>query len=161
MTPVNRIFGSDATESIEKTYNAKYVIDACLKAADGSWINSPAAIFHTEVAHPAGSNYMALYWSEIHNGWMITDGIGAVEGVFNGVLFDDGELVHSRFRHDYFVHREAMADGARDYYKTSGCPEGSRHIKFKVDGPNLVEYTMEDQLIEEYDRMAAMMKKVA
>jgi hypothetical protein len=160
MNPVNRMFKDETIIGIEKHYNATYVVDACLKNINGAWVNFPAAIFHTETAHPQGSNYMAMYWSE-NDGWMVTNGFEAVQGVFHGIVFDDGELVHSRFRHDYFVHREAMADGARDYHRTNTCPQGSRHIKFKVDGAKLVEYTMEDELIDEYDRMAAMPRRVA
>ena len=118
-------------ESVCKDYNAKYVIDTCLRTATGEWANFPAAIFYTEQAHPQGSNYFALFKS-MHGEWMISNGYEAVQGVFHGILFEDGELVHSRFRHDYFVHREAMADGARDYFRTSTCPKGAKQIKFEV-----------------------------
>ena len=138
MKPVNRTFSDNHIVKIEEKYNAKYVIDSCLFMSNESWMDSPAAIFYTEEPHPQGSNYFALYWSTIHDGWMITDGIKAVQGEFNGFLFEDGELVHSRYRHDYFEHREAMVDGGRDYFRSYQCPKGARPIKFKVVGSNLV-----------------------
>ena len=131
MRPVNRMLQDKTIESVCKQYNAKYVIDTCLRTVDGAWANFPAAIFYTEEAHPEGSNYFALYKS-MHGDWLITNGFNAVQGEFHGILFEDGELVHSRYRHDYFVHREAMADGARDYFRTGTCPEGAKHIKFQI-----------------------------
>jgi len=131
MKPVNMMLEDKTIESVCKDYNAKYVIDTCLRTATGEWANFPAAIFYTEQAHPQGSNYFALFKS-MHGEWMISNGYEAVQGVFHGILFEDGELVHSRFRHDYFVHREAMADGARDYFRTSTCPKGAKQIKFEV-----------------------------
>jgi hypothetical protein len=139
MKPVNKFFSDEHIAKIEEKYNAKYVIDACLQNKNGSWINFPAAIFYTEEAHPQGSNYMAFYWSEIHDGWMITDGQSAVKEPFGGFLFEDGELVHSRFRHDCFVHRDAMVDGGRDYFKSSANVEGARRINFKIEKDQIVE----------------------
>jgi hypothetical protein len=125
------MFEDDKIAGIEQHYNAAYVIDACLKSTNGFWVDFPAAIFYTEKAHPEGSNYFAYYWSE-NDGWMITNGFNAVQGVFNGFVFEDGELVHSRYRHDYFEHRGAMVDGGRDYVRSSACPEGAKAIRFQV-----------------------------
>lgn len=132
MKPVNRMFGDLQIQFLEEKYKAKYVIDTCLRTVKEGWANFPAAIFYTEETHPQGSNYFAMFKDPTTDDWMISNGYEAVQGVFHGILFEDGELVHSRFRHDYFVHREAMADGARDYFRTSTCPEGAKHIKFEV-----------------------------
>lgn len=140
MKPVNKFLDDEHITKIEKNYNAKYVIDACLRSGeDGAWGNFPAAIFYSEEPHPQGSNYMALYWSMVHAGWVVNEGKSAVQGVFNGFLFEDGELVHSRYRHDYFVHRGAMVDGGRDYFRCGERPDGAKSILFKVDGPNLIK----------------------
>ena len=139
MKPVNKIFSDENIAKIEEKYNAKYVIDSCLKNIGGSWVNSPAAIFYTEEAHPQGSNYMALYWSEISDGWMIADGQSAVQGELGGFLFEDGELVHSRYRHDFFVHRGAMVDGGREYFRSSARVEGAKRIQFKIENGQIVE----------------------
>ena len=129
MRPVNRMLPDVLIKDIELKYNAKYVIDSCLKSDSSNWLNFPAAFFYTEEKHPRGSNYFAMYSL---GGWMITNGIRITEGVFNGFLFEDGELVHSRYRHDWFEHRGAMVDGGRDYFRTSTCPEGAKQIKFEV-----------------------------
>ena len=141
MKPVNRTFSEEQIKIIEEKYNAKYVIDSCLKNIGGSWVNFPAAIFYTEIAHPHGSNYMAMYHSDIHDGLMVADGKSALVGKFGGFLFDDGELVHSRYRHDYFVHRDAIVDGGRDYFRSGGLVEGARRIYFKIEKDQIIEVT--------------------
>lgn len=129
MKPVNRMLPDVLIKDIELKYNAKYVIDSCLKSDSGNWLNFPAAFFYTEEKHPRGSNYFAMYSL---GGWMITNGIRVSEGVFHGILFEDGELVHSRYRHDWFEHRKAMVDGGRNYFRTSTCPEGAKQVKFNI-----------------------------
>ena len=129
MKPVNRMLPDVLIKDIELKYNAKYVIDSCLKSDSGNWLNFPAAFFYTEEKHPRGSNYFAMYSL---GGWMITNGIRVSEGVFHGILFEDGELVHSRYRHDWFEHRGAMVDGGRNYFRTSTCPEGAKQVKFNI-----------------------------
>ena len=136
MRPVNRMLLDVSIEDIENKYNARYVIDACLKNIDGQWMEFPVAIFYTEKAHPQGSNYFAIYWHSAN--LMISNGFSAVQGEFNGILFEDDELIHSCYRHDYFEYRDAVVDGGRDYFRTSRCPKGARPIKFKVVGPDLV-----------------------
>lgn len=141
MKPVNRMFHDDSIAEIEKKYNAQYVFDSCLKTVDGDWANYPSAIFYTEKAHPEGSNYFALYKS-ITGDWMITNGLNAVQGEFLGFLFEDGDLVHSRYRHDYFIHRNVMVDGGRDYFKSSSLDvDGAKRIYFKIEKDQIVEVT--------------------
>lgn len=137
MKLVNRGLSEDMICKIEEQYKAEYVMDTCLKTHDGQWTNWYGCIFYTKEPHPKGSNYFALFKDELE-GWKITNGLSAIEGEFNGILFEDGELIHSRFRHDCFVHREAMVDGGRDYVRTGGIPADARPIKFKVVGPDLV-----------------------
>ena len=136
MKPVNRMLSAESIAKIEEKYSAKYVIDGCLKHSD-DWINFPVAVFYREEKHPRGSNYFALYLSS--DGAVITDGLSAVQGEFQGFLFDDGTLVHSRYRHDYFTYGNAMVDGGRDYFRSSECPPGARFVTFSVADGLLVE----------------------
>ena len=136
MRPVNRMLPDDLISDIEKKYKAKYIMDSCLKSESGNWLNFPAAFFYTEEKHPEGSNYFALY--KLDGSTYITNGIRITEGEFNGFLFEDGELVHSRYRHDWFEHRGAMVDGGRDYFRCGERPDEAKSILFKVVGPDLV-----------------------
>ena len=143
MKPVNKMLPDVLIEDIEKKYNAKYVMDSCLMLQDGSWANWPAAFFYTEEKHPEGSNYMVFYKNQFDQGeWLITNGIRISQGEFYGFLFEDGELVHSRYRHDYFEHRGVIVDGGRDYFKSSGSSEefvNAKRITFKIENGNIVE----------------------
>ena len=136
MRPVNKMLNDKSIALICQKYKAKYVLDSCLKTVDGQWANFPAAFFYTEEKHPEGSNYFAMYQRD--GGWMITDGIRITEGTHNGILFDDGELVHSRYRHDYYMHRDAMVDGGRDYFR-HGIVEGAKPVKFKIVDGNIIQ----------------------
>lgn len=117
---------------IENAYNAKYVFESCIKHKDGGWCNFPIAIFYTEEAHPRGSNYFGVFVNESGD-FMITNGISATEP-FDGLLVD-GDVVYSRYRHDYREYKGAIVDGGRDYFKRStdrGTP-----VKLQVVGDHL------------------------
>ena len=139
MNPVNRMLSAENIADLEERYNAKYLFDTCLKCLDGSWANYPGAVFYTEEAHPEGSNYFALYWDNMGESLYITDAFSSIQGEFLGFLFEDGELLHSRFRHDYMTYREAMVDGGRDYFRASECPPEARPVTFSVLDGRLVE----------------------
>ena len=99
---------------IEKEYNAKYVLETDLKSKHGGWANRPAAIFYTEEAHPRGSNYFALYFDG--SSLMITDGLHSIKDVVFTGIEAEGEVVYSRYRHDYREGKNgAFVDGGRDY----------------------------------------------
>lgn len=129
-------------EELEQKYNAKYVLESCLKGKDGSWLNRPAAIFYTEDPHPEGSNYFAIYLDYNMDGTlvpMITNGLSAInEVVFLG-LEAEGEVIYSRFRHDYRDAKNgAYVDGGRDYFKYGGDRFDDYNIvRFKVAEGNI------------------------
>lgn len=129
----------DGIKLIEKKYNAKYVLETCIKDTNDQWANMPCAIFYNEEAHPQGSNYFALYYSQRHNTFMITNGLSAVDGVvFNGIECED-EVVYSRYRHDFRKHKNgAYIDGGRDYTRFGGDAfEDYNHVKFIVNKDRL------------------------
>ena len=120
---------------VEKKYNAKYLLETCIKNLSGEWCNFPAAIFYAKEPHPDGSNYFALYIHPERGGVMITDGISAVKDVvFNGVDTGNGVL-YSRYRHDYRVVNECMVDGGRDYFRSNG---NGKPVEFMVDKDKIV-----------------------
>lgn len=119
-------------KKIEKHYNAKYVLESCLKPKDSGWLNFPAAIFYTEKAHPAGSNYMAIF-KEGHD-LVIADGITAVKDVIYEGLEAEGEVIYSRYRWDGRSGKNgAFVDGGRDYFRYGGDRfDDYNRVKFKV-----------------------------
>jgi hypothetical protein len=116
----------------EKEYNAKYILETDLKYKDGGWANRPAAIFYTEKAHPRGSNYFAVYFSG--DSLMITDGLPSVKDVVFSGIEAEGEVVYSRYRHDYREGKNgAFVDGGRDYFRYGGDRFSDYNVvKFKV-----------------------------
>lgn len=118
--------------AIERDYNAKYVLETCLKAKDGGWANFPAAVFYTDEPHPQGSNYFAMYFHE--GDLMITDALPSIKDVIFEGLEAEGEVVYSRYRHDYREGKNgAFVDGGRDYFRYGGDRFDDYHrVKFKV-----------------------------
>ena len=105
---------------IEKKYNAKYVGEFCLKTRDGQWANEAASIFYQKTPPVAGySHYFALIKRD--GQIYITSGQSAVDGTIWGIKAKDGEIIYSRFRHDYRVSKDGSVfiDGGRDYTKSS------------------------------------------
>jgi hypothetical protein len=120
----------DAIEKIEKKYDAKYVLESCIKGINGSWCNFPAAIFYTEKAHPDGSNYFAMYIDPERGDLMITNGISATEPVYAGIAINE-HVIYSRYRHDYRYLGDSSVDGGRDYFKYSS--PSAKIVKFVIN----------------------------
>jgi len=127
----------DMISVIEREYNAKYVLETDLLGKDkfsGAtfWLNKPAAIFYTEKAHPRGSNYFALYFDG--SSLMITDGLHSIKDVVFSGIEAEGEVVYSRYRHDYREGKNgAFVDGGRDYFRYGGDRFSDYNVvKFKV-----------------------------
>lgn len=119
---------------VEKQYGARYVFETCLRKGNSEWANFPVAVFYNDVAHPKGSNYFALYRDPLTDKFMVTDaGPSVIDEEFAG-LEAEGEVVYSRYRHDYRVSKNgAFVDGGRDYFRYGGDPfDDYNLVKFKV-----------------------------
>jgi hypothetical protein len=102
----------------------------------GGWSEEPAAVFWQEkTTDPAHSNYFGLVVQ--NNTLMICNGSSVAEGTWAGMLDPvSGEIVFSRYRHDYRQTRsgKVTVDGGRDYFKGGG----GRPVELKFDGPMMV-----------------------
>jgi hypothetical protein len=120
-------------KKIEKHYNASYVGDFCLDRHFGQtgkspyWTDYPYAVFYTETpAKPEYSNYfgMCLRWlpHETSSVVIITNAISAATGYWDGMVADNGEIVYSRYRHEFHSSKDGSVavDGGRDYIKVMG-----------------------------------------
>jgi hypothetical protein len=133
------IFGEKQIAIIEEKYNAKYVFETCLRARDGGWANFPAAVFYQEEAYPGGSNYFAMYFGEDGNVYITDAGPSIIDEEFTG-LEAEGEVVYSRYRHDYRAGKNgAFVDGGRDYFRYGGD---------KFDDYNIVKFRVEKDHLE-------------
>ena len=119
----------------EELYGAKYMGYWCTKRLNGeSWNDNPVDVFYqpnpdTEKGH---KHYFGLF---VQGGVLyITDATSAFSDPITGIETDDGEVIVSRYRHDYVEKDKYMIDGGRDYLRTSGGP----FVRIRVDGPEFV-----------------------
>ena len=126
-------FKADGIKKIEELKSAVHMGHWCTRAPDGNWNEQPVDLFY--VANPdiskGHSHYFGMFYR--NHTLYITNGESAFPTDNNiiGVLADDGEVLVSRFRHDYQERKGAMIDGGRDYTRASSP---ARYVKVDVDG---------------------------
>lgn len=109
-------------DSIEKKYSGRYIGDFCIKKNSDTWTETPLAIFYNPTPlKPEHSNYFGIMVVS-KTSYIITNGASAFCEPIVGVVADDGEVVYSRYRHDYVVSSDnsVFIDGGRDYCRSSG-----------------------------------------
>lgn len=105
---------------VEAKYNAKWVGQLPLHTVSRGWSEDNCGDVYYQETPPHGySNYFALIFR--HGGLYITSAATAVIGSICGVKADDGEIIYSRYRHDYRTSKDksVFVDGGRDYLKTN------------------------------------------
>ncbi len=143
-------FDDKTLAELEKHYNAKFVCDTCLVDVKGTKGNFAASVFYTEEAHPEGSNYLALYYKYAlgeNLGLFVADGICVLDQIFEGIVADNGDVVYSRYRHDFVTSPDGSvsADGGQEYGRflwTNGAQPDI--VKMHVEGAKLVIMESED-----------------
>lgn len=114
------IFSEKQIKIIEKAYQATYVCETSIRTKNG-WSDFPVAIFFCEEKHPDGSNWMAVNWS--YDGMIcIRNGISAVVESFTGIIAKNGDIIYSRYCHDYRTSPDGSVtiDGGREYTRLVG-----------------------------------------
>jgi hypothetical protein len=134
--------GSQSTRvgisTVESKYGVTYIADLCIRTAAGEWSEHPVSIFwqanpKIELGH---THYMGAFVDRDGSSY-VTNGISAAEGIWNAAVADNGEIVFSRWRHDFreSTDKSVMVDGGRDYFK---CSNPSRRVALKLDGPDFI-----------------------
>ena len=119
---------------IEQHYNAQFVLETCINSkldGTGAWVNNPYLIFYTPIAHPQGSNWMAIGYepSQITRDTklIIRDG----QSVYNADQIkptlicaynsETNQYFTSTHRHDHHTldTNNNYIDGGRDYIRYS------------------------------------------
>lgn len=121
------LFTQEQVENICKVKNAEYVCDT-----EKNDIH--CAVFYGDLPHPdSGSRYFALYYSGLEGRLMITDGSFVEDQEITGVIADNGDIIYSRYRHDYRTSEDGtvFVDGGRSYVRCSMLPE-DRFVKLTV-----------------------------
>lgn len=136
LEPTGSTYQPIDVKRVEKKYNATYVGDFCLKTKNG-WSDSPVAIFWQETPPVEGySNYFGIF---VQNDTLyITSGASAFAEPIDGIVADNGEVIFSRYRHDFHESSDhsVMVDGGRDYMRVLGNIRNP-HVHIVPDGPKL------------------------
>jgi hypothetical protein len=146
-------FSPEQLEKIEAHYEAKYVCETCLKNPGGGWVNSSVSIFYQPDASKVpegGSQWFGLFFKavdpfDLHEDTprqlCIVNAISATEHDIVGIVANNGDVIYSRYRHDYRWSPDGsvMIDGGRDYTRTSTCPIGMVTLRIIEDKLVLLE----------------------
>lgn len=107
-------------KKVEELRGAKYMGYWCTMNPKGFWNEQPVDVFYQpnpdlEQGH---SHYFGLFIKE--NSVFICDAASAFSETIGGIITEDGEVLVSRYRHDYVTKEGGyMIDGGRDYMKAS------------------------------------------
>ena len=129
-------FNEAAILKAEEMYKAQYMGFWCTKRPDGNWNERPVEVFYQpnpdlEKGH---SHYFGLLVDHLDR-VMITNAESAFSEPMTGVICEDGEVLISRYRHDYRTKGDRMVDGGRDYTRSSLHPTALVIVK---DGEFLI-----------------------
>lgn len=115
---------SNAVEITEAHYRAKYIGCWQIKDNTGEWTNVPIDTFYQPNAdvEKGHSTYFGVFYSTSKHCNCICNAESAFSEPILGVLADDGEVLVSRYRHDYVSKGDHFVDGGRDYFRHSISP---------------------------------------
>lgn len=107
-------------KQIERCYCAKYVCDLCI-LTDAGWSEQPVQIYYVKTpSEPHFPHYFGVF---VKNGVAVLTCAASAAGVkMFAVEAEDGEIIFSRYRHDYRQSKDGTAfiDGGRDYSRYGG-----------------------------------------
>lgn len=121
------LFNYDQVEKICKQYDAQYVVDT-------EQNDIHCAVFYGSKAHPdSGSRYFAMYVTPMTQQLMITNGAFVEEQKIAGIVADNGDIIFSRYRHDYRTSDDGSVfiDGGRAYTRCS-LVSADRRVQLNV-----------------------------
>lgn len=124
----------------EKYPGSIYVGEFAPKLKGGGFADIPEAVFWQPEAHPQGSNYFGLYVDPMSGKPYIRDALPDIDGEFEGILDEEGNLMYSAFQHDFqkFSDDGVFVDGGREYTRIGG-KEMPTVVKFKIVGTDFVK----------------------
>ena len=128
----SELFNPELLKKIEAHYEATYVCESCIKNTKGGWANVPVSIFYQP--DPAkvpkgGSQWFGLFFRQQFlpdldgsTRLCVVNAISAVENDIAGIVAKNGDVIYSRYRHDYrwSPDKSVMIDGGRDYTRNNG-----------------------------------------
>jgi hypothetical protein len=143
-------FKQEGIRKIEEKYGAKYMGYWATKNSRGGWNDSPVDVFYqpkpdTSKGH---THYFGMfietdpYTGQSTGSVYITEASSAFSESITGVLTDSGEVIVSRYRHNYVEKQGKMIDGGRDYIRSNAA---GPYVRVKVDGSEFVLESVEQE----------------
>ena len=132
-TPENGFhFTTDEIAIIAKQYGAKYMGYWTIKRGL-NWSDQPVDVFYqpNPDVSKGHSHYFGMFRT-FEGQVMITNAESAFSEPITGLLTDDGEVIVSRYRHDYVEKGPYMIDGGRNYLRTSGSNSDGKLVRVTV-----------------------------
>ena len=121
---------------VEEKYGGATFMGAwAIKKKDGGWFDEPVDVFYqpnpdTSKGH---SHYFGIF---IRTGEAyITNAESAFSEPITGVVTKNGDVLVSRFRHDFQSKDGAMIDGGRDYIRKNA---GDKTVSITVEGDKFI-----------------------
>ena len=123
-------FKEAGIRKIEEKYGAKYMGYWAIKNRGGLWNETPVDVFYqpNPDISKGHTHYFGMFiqtdpFTGDNTGSVyITEASSAFSEPIVGMVKDDGEVIVSRFRHDYVTKGKYMIDGGRDYTRSSMHP---------------------------------------
>lgn len=145
-------FTEKQIKGIEDHKSAKFVCETCIRDMYGNWANGPVAIFYQDdpsLIPEGGSAYFGMYWRPNQDAsvlaspedvlkltytLMICNAVSATEEDITGIVANNGEIIYSRYRHDYRGSSDGSVwiDGGRDYDRYGWNQESVLDIKERI-----------------------------
>lgn len=130
-------FKAGGIRKIEERYGAKYMGYWCTKNLRGGWNELPVDVFYQPNPDKAlgHSHYFGMFIQ--NDSVYITNAESCFSEPLTGAVCLNGEVIISRYVHDYIERNGVMIDGGRDYTRTNKC----KLIRVNVVGP---DFTFEE-----------------
>ena len=128
-------FNEQQIAKISNLYHAVYMGYWCTKPSSGQWNEQPVDVFYVEQPDrtKGHTNYFGMYM--VDGSPYICEASSVFSEPITGVLCEDGEVIVSRYRHDYVTKGKYMIDGGRDYVRSHGA---ASYVTVTVHGGEFV-----------------------
>jgi hypothetical protein len=115
-------FSSDDITKIENLKNATFIGSFCTKRLnDEDYNDVPVDVFYQPNPAEGHSQYFGVFRDAFEETIKICSATSCFAEPLIGAVCDDGEVIISRYRHDFVKRKGAMIDGGRAYTRTNGC----------------------------------------
>lgn len=133
-------FSPEQIQLVEEKYNATY-IGPFARAQNNGWTEIPVDTFYQPNPQPGHKKYFGLFRHHRNGAVMITNQSKAMKHEYSGVRANDGEVLFSRWIHDFRTSQDGSVsvDGGQYYTRILWNGEPPQQVIVRmVDGQWIV-----------------------